>query len=310
MAASSLATETGAEPNLSFEAEGLRTQHPLLRTYDLLRSHSDQYRLLVDEPEGEGWVPLSAMLDLDTGELVRLVDQQAAHHKVKGRSAPAVLFFSEYAYVAIAMCAATYLGFQRFPLLPIDDVTVRYDEDSHIEGVAVKSYRFAALPNDPDAHHPDCVVAETPESLRDMLREQLIQHLEPLVLATHSATRAGKPGLWAIAQDYVASAFGWIGKTLGQQESGISESLLIAEPPSKLHRDKGFVHIEHCGQEYYMVDRLSCCLYYKAPEGHYCSSCPHRPMEERVDIHKNWLATLAQPAAALAEEALAEEGSA
>ncbi len=320
MAESNPATEAGAELKLSPEAEGLREQHPLLRTYDLLRSRSDHYRLLVDDPEGEGWVTLNAMLELDTGVLVRLVDQQAAHHKVKGRSASAVLFFSEYAYVAIAMCAATYLSFQRVPLLATGDVVVRYDEDSHIAGVAVRSYRFAALPGDPDANHPDCVVAATPDALRDRLREQLIAHLEPLVLAIHAATRAGKPALWAIAQDYAASAFSWIGKTLGEQQSGISESLLIAEPPSKLHRDKGFVHIEHCGQEYYMVDRLSCCLYYKSPEGHYCSSCPHRPMEERVDIIKNWLATLAQPESTQpestqpevnqAELALAEEGNA
>lgn len=295
MAASSLIDNGLTELAVSSEAEGLRAQHPLLGTYDSLRTENSQFALLVDNPEGEGWVRLDDVVDLGTGELVRLVDQVGAHNKMKGRSAPAVLFFGGYAYIAIAMCATTYLAYQRVPLLPLGDMTARFDAESDIQAIAVNSYRFAALPSDPAADHPDCLVVESPEALRDVLREHLIAHLEPLLLATHQATKAGKPAMWALAQDYVGSAFSWIGRTLGCQTEGIAESLAINGPPSKLHRDKGFVHIEHCGQEYYMVDRLSCCLYYKSPEGHYCSTCPHRPMDERIDMIKNWLATLAKP---------------
>lgn len=300
MAESSPTTETTIAATVSPEAEALREQHPLLVTYDTLRSSNSQFALLVDMPEGGGWVALDRVVDLETGELVRLVDQLGAHHKIKGRSAPAVYFFGEYVYIAIAMCAATYMAFQRVPLLELGDIAARYDEESHIQGISVKSYRFAALPGDPDVGHPDCVVVESPDALREVLREHLIAHFEPLLLATNQATKAGKPAMWALAQDYLALAFAWIGRTMGSQADGVAESLRITEPPSKLHRERGFIHIEHCGQEYYMIDRLSCCLYYKSPEGHYCSTCPHRPMEERVDMIKNWLETLAKPEEATA----------
>jgi hypothetical protein len=64
----------------------------------------------------------------------------------------------------------------------------------------------------------------------------------------------------------------------------------LAAKPSPLQRKRDFIHVEECGQNYEMVDRISCCLYFKAEGASYCSTCPHRPQEERVALIKSWLA--------------------
>jgi hypothetical protein len=284
------------EPGLPWaETTTQSVAHPLQESFDSLRTRNAQFKMLVDEPEGEGWIEMGWLLDPARPELLHLVDQLSAHHKIKGRSASGVHFFGDYTYVAIAMNAACFMAFQRVPLLDLADISARFNEESHIENVVVRSYRFAALPSDPAAGHPDCVVVETLDGLRDLMREHLIAHVEPFLNAVAKATRAGKPAMWATAGDYVAHAFGWIGKGLGSEIMGVQEATLLTTPPSKIQRNRGYVHVEHCGQEYYMVDRLSCCLWYKSPEGSYCSTCPLRPMEERVDLIKDWLATLAVP---------------
>jgi len=297
-----MAATSGSETSaLSTEALALRAAHPLLQSFDLLRDRNAQFKLLADEREGEGWTEMAWLLDPSRPDLLRLVDQLSAHHKIKGRSSSAIHFFGDYVYVAIAMNAACFMAFQRVPLLGFGDVCVRFNDESHIEGVMVHHYRFAALPTDPAAGHADCLVVESLDALRDLMREHLIAHVEPFINALNQGTRAGKPAMWATVGDYIAHAFGWIGKGLGSEAMGVQEATLLTTPPSKIHRDKGFVHVEHCGQEYYMVDRLSCCMWYKSPEGGYCSTCPLRPMEERIDLIKGWLATLAAPVDAPAD---------
>jgi hypothetical protein len=39
-----------------------------------------------------------------------------------------------------------------------------------------------------------------------------------------------------------------------------------------------------------MAERSSCCLYYKSEAAQYCTNCPHRPLEERIQLIKDWLA--------------------
>lgn len=294
------ATEVSA-PALSASALKLRAAHPLLETYDVLRTRNAQFAMLVDEPAGEEWIEMAWLLDPARPTLLQLVDQLAAHHRIKGRAASGLQFYSGYSYVAIAMIAACFMAFRRVPLLDLADVRACYEDEGHIEKVAVRNYRFAALSTDAAAGHADCTVFDTEDALRDCMRERIVAHLEPFLLAIHMATRTGKPALWATTGDSVAHAFGWIGKGLGSEAMGVREATLLTAPPSKIHRDKGFVHVEHCGQEYYMVDRGACCLWYKTPDGGYCSTCPLRPMEERVEMIKGWLETLAAPPAGTSE---------
>ncbi len=271
--------------------------HPLLASFDLLRARSSSFGALVDAPEGEGWVELAWLLDPARPELAGLIDGVGAGRKVRGRSIPGLNLFGGYVIVINALHAACYLLFQRVPLFDAADLSLRFSDGGDILGVAIRSYRFAALPADPAAGHADCTLLESADALRDQLRLQLVALLEPLVDAIHRVARTGKPAMWAMAGDYVAQGFGWIGREAGNQAAGVAEVVKLTTPPSKLQRTRGFVHIEHMGQEYDMVDRVSCCLWYKVPDGGYCSACPHRPMEERVQKIKLWLATVAAQSA-------------
>ncbi len=278
-------------------AEGSVSLPPLRRTFSFLREQSAQFGLLHEEPAGEGWLTLAELLVPTRPELARLAQAYGAEHKLPGRTAPALNVFGGYAYALVAIVAACYLAQKRVPLCEPDETSVRFDAEGHVNGLAFGSNRFAALDDDPDARHPDCEPFASPELLRDRLRAQLVTLVEPLGHAIHATAGVGKPALWAAAADSMAFAFSYVGKALGAEATGAAEATQIGTPGTILHRRKGFIPIEHCGLEHHLVDRVGCCLFYKAPEGRYCSSCPHRPLEERITLIKNWLETQSAHAA-------------
>jgi ferric iron reductase protein FhuF len=187
---------------------------------------------------------------------------------------------------------------RRVPNLSTDGVLMRFDESGDLAGFALRNRVFFALPDDPHADHRDCAVLASPDALRDRLREQFITHLMPLVDVISARSSVGRPGLWALAADYCASAFTWIGKMVGVEAGAADEARALAAAPSLLRRKRDYIFIKQGDMSYYLVDRISCCHYFKVPEGHYCSSCPHRPREERVGLIKEWMTRLASTSAA------------
>jgi ferric iron reductase protein FhuF len=96
----------------------------------------------------------------------------------------------------------------------------------------------------------------------------------------------GKPGLWALAADYTSYAFTTLSDMLGDESIGVEESRLFSATRSKLSVKRDFIPIQHVGTTHYLLDRTSCCLYYKVEGGGYCHSCPHRPLDERIELVK------------------------
>lgn len=275
------------------------TTHPLLATFERLRHLNEHMDTLKLAPAGAGWLSLATLLDASDGTLATLLGRMNVHFKSTNRRSSASLFFGDYAYALLALSAGCYLVDQRVPRLTAETVWVTFGEQGEMAGIALSDYGFAALEDDPAADHADCLVLPTLDALQDFLLAQATACLQPLTQAVRANSTLGIPAMWALAADYLASATTFVGRCLQQDAAALMVARQLAAKPSPLRRKRDFIHIEACGQSYELVDRISCCLYYQVEDGHYCSSCPHRPLDERVGMIQEWLTQLAaQPPSA------------
>jgi hypothetical protein len=263
--------------------------HPIersLKRLELLRDHG-QGLLMPDTDSQAGWLS-TAELMTESQQMEHLFQQLLSHYKSTKLRPPAMFWFGHYAYTIELITFACFVMEGRVPDLSTGQVWIRLGESTDIQNVAWKGRRFAALPDDPDASHADCIVLPTREALREYMREQLIAHLTPLVNALSAYSSLGKPGLWEIAAEYTAFAFVALGELLGDEAIGAKESQAFSATRARLSVRRSFISIEHIGTTHYLLDRVSCCLYYQVGDGQYCHSCPHRPVEERIELMKQY----------------------
>jgi hypothetical protein len=274
------------------------TIHPLIKTLEQVGALGGQMGTLKVAPESTfpenaEWVPLQSLLT-PTGEpLCALMRRVGSHFKVENRRVPASLFFGDYAFALMALACACYLVDRRVPQLTLESVWARFSETGDVEGMALSDYHFAALADDPAAGHEDCTVLPSTDALQAYLLEQASACLQPLTQAVRARSTLGIPAMWALAADYTASAATYVARLMNDEATGLEVARQLSARQSPLRRKRDFIHIEECGLSYEMVDRISCCLYFQVEGGHYCSSCPHRPPEERIDLIKKWLANSA-----------------
>jgi hypothetical protein len=273
--------------------------HPIegtLAKLALLRE--DGRGLFMAEPDSQpGWCSVA---DLATEHplMEDLFKGLLSHYQTTKLRPPAMFWFGHYAYNVELITFACFLVDGRVPDLSLNKLSIRFGKDMDIENLAWHGRSFAALTDDPDASHPDCIVLPTREALRKYMQKQLIANFTPMIESVSSYSTLGKPGLWEIAADYAAFAFAALGEIMGDESLGVRESRLFAEIKSKLSLRRQFISIEHIGSTHYMLERTSCCLYYQVKDGVYCHSCPHRPMDERIELVKKHMEEEAAQAAA------------
>jgi hypothetical protein len=273
--------------------------HPIegtLAKLALLREDG-QGLFMADTDSQTGWSSV-AELATEYPLMEDLFNGLLAHYQTTKLRPPAMFWFGHYAYNVELITFACFLVDGRVPDLSLNQLSIRFGKDMDIENLAWHGRSFAALPDDPYAAHPDCIVLPTREALRKYMQKQLLANFTPLIEAVSSYSSLGKPGLWEIAADYAAFAFAALGEILGDESLGVRESRLFAAIKSKLSLRRQFIPIEHIGSTHYMLERTSCCLYYEVKDGVYCHSCPHRPMDERIELVKKHMEGEAAQAAA------------
>jgi hypothetical protein len=178
---------------------------------------------------------------------------------------------------------AAFLTERRLPDLRAANVALRFDESGFATGLAFVGARFAALPDDPDAGHPDAMVLPSEDALLGELRVAIVEgQLSALIPALRGLrVRRGTRTLWRVAVDVCAEAFMSVGQDLGRESEALGCAGRLLGGPPPLCGPTNYFALEHGGESMITRVRNSCCLYYRVGDGP-CFTCPRVSNEERL----------------------------
>jgi hypothetical protein len=247
-------------------------------------------------PLESGWTAATDITQEASPALAQALEHQAHHYpKMDARTRGSYLVNS-YSWYVPTFAIAAYLSERRVPDFSADNLAVRVNKytwhagNESGEGERLEtrfmSGRFAALPDDPDANHPDAIILPDTDALREWLRVALEAHFTPLIERVYTATRLGRQAQWNLVADSCAALFLYIGQALGDEARGQVESLAFvkaADSPMK-NPKTGFVTLQYGDHCETFRARGGCCRYYTLEDGHKCSTCVLLKPAERDEI--------------------------
>ena len=232
----------------------------------------------------EGW-PMAADVVNDPTAVGSLLDQVLAIYGMDDRQIGAAFLVLGYFWSPMLAALACYSIDRRLPDLAPDAVAFNLSG-----GVRFTSPRFSALPDDPDAGHPNAEILPDRDALRDLLVHRLEQeHAKPLFATLRSVAPYGLNGMRANYVDRLVSAVIWISESLKDPEIARYEVPAFVSRMTEKRR-AGFIELQHEGRQGIYQIRSGCCLNYRLPDHEKCETCSLRPLEERLAIFRRLLA--------------------
>jgi hypothetical protein len=232
--------------------------------------------------EEQRWIP-ATMLAGDDAILEEVLDRLGRAYGTYHRAYVGTTLIRGYLWRLLAPAAAAFLTERRVPDPSAHNVALRFDGRGFADGLAFLSPAFAALPDDPDAGHPEAVVLPSEAELLAWTTGRLTQdHLPPLfaTLRRHRLRR-GTRAVRDMAVDVVAEAFMFVGKGLGRPEEGLRHGEAALSGATAHFGPTNYYVLEHDGGSGWSRVRNACCLYYKVGDGA-CFTCPRMTHEERL----------------------------
>lgn len=203
-------------------------------------------------------------------------------------------FIGEYAWYVPSAAVTALMAERRVPDLSLENVALRvstvqwqegdYSGESKRLDVRFLSGRFAALPDDPDAEHPDAVILPDETALREWLRSSIERHIAPLIEQIFVKTRLGRQAQWNLVADACAALFLGAGSLTSDQPRGEATGLAFVKAPGSPMKNPntGYFTLEYGGHCETYRARGGCCRYYTVSEnGEKCSTCVLVKQEER-----------------------------
>jgi hypothetical protein len=242
-----------------------------------------------------GWFQATALCDQGSILLNGALARQAKDHpQMEARTRGAYLIGNYSWYVPLAGVVA-YLAAARVPDFSPENValclrTYTWHEGEHsgeAERMDVRflNGRFACLPDDPAANHPDAIVLPDSDTLREWLRTRLEAHLTPLIERVFAQTRLSRGAQWCLVADSCAALFLHVGQALGDAARGQGEGLkFVKAPDSPMTNDKtSYISLQYLDHRETFRARGGCCRYYTVSETgeDYCTTCVLRKPEDR-----------------------------
>lgn len=237
--------------------------------------------------------PAIHLIQNDTTILHQALAKQATKHPTMDSRTQASYFIDGYSWYVPAVAIVTYLTEGRVPDFTLENIALRYqtytwhhdNRSGEAERIEVRflSGRFACLPDDPSADHPDATPVADSVSLLDWLRSQLENHFSPLIKRLHTVSKLGKNALWRLVADSCALQFLQFGKKTNQVDHMQVEGLAFiqGEQSPMNNPQTHYITLEHATYQETFRVRGGCCRYYTLPDAEYCTSCVLLKSEER-----------------------------
>lgn len=209
------------------------------------------------------WFDAGRLIDPSSGEMRRMVEAHAESRGMPVGRHAASLVFQRYCHRICAVAVAAWLRHDAHLNLRASNTVVRFQGGT-----------------------PDLIVLTALESVdghevEDLLATVVDGHLLPVAAALSAETGPGMGNLWG----NIAAGFAGAFRTLSHHHDVRETHRRAAEflgARSQLQRGGDFRLLDGPKGERLQYDRKSCCHWYAAPDGAYCSWCSRLCAEERT----------------------------
>jgi FhuF 2Fe-2S C-terminal domain/Ferric iron reductase FhuF-like transporter len=233
-------------------------------------------------PDEPGWLPADTLFSPESPQLRDVLGAMAASYSTTKRDVAASFVFHSYGWTVSCLAVGAYLTHGRLPDLCLSNVAVHLDEKGFVDRLALVSGRFWTTTSDPEAGHPDAMIAtdDTIDLLR--LRAELELHFEPVIDAVRAQAPFGKRAMWLSLADNSAWCLHEFSERLKLPGDRAEEIALFTQGPgSRLRGGTKLLVLDVNGEHHAFVERGSCCLSYRLPDAEKCNTCPLQKPEER-----------------------------
>jgi hypothetical protein len=189
-------------------------------------------------------------------------------------------------YADVARIAAfMFVRERRVPEMTPDAVGFLPYGDDEPTRAALRSSRFACLPDDPDAAHPDARPTRDLEALRAALVDTIDTFIAPAIEPMSRRMHLGAKALWGIAASAMLEPITEVAEAHGGAAAAVTEAEAVVELGGRLAlAPPTYETIAHASRVE-LVSRLGvCCRAYLWPKIAHekCDTCPIRSREDRI----------------------------
>jgi hypothetical protein len=239
----------------------------------------------VSDVNESGWSPASALFRADDARLRELVMGYGyarwgtTNNHVAG-SAFIIAYLTRFIYPMVGQ----YILSRRVPKVTLENLAF-HRTDGGIDATGLREPKFAVLPNDPAAGHPDAEVLHSEADLYRQLKEWAFKSNVEIVIG--SLCRS-VPASAKVSQNAVAASCAQALHRLYNHVEDKSPVIRDAETffgdrSSPIYRQISMEVIEHEGKSGFFARRAGCCLVWRTRgDNEYCSNCVLQPREEQT----------------------------
>jgi len=264
--------------------------HPLQETLGKVTQLSKYLKAGLGNTDDTAWLTPLTLLAADSPHWTTLLatTQQRLHTEAATIVSGSLL--QEYQWPLLASAIACFLVDRRVPDLQPANVQLRLglteNADDQRERLTYRTGRFAALPDDPAADHPDAEIVPDLAALRDYLRTGIETHMGWVIQQVSRQTHCKERGLWLFVADRCAGTLVWLMQEQDQQPGCADiaaeiNALIRADGSPLANKKVGLFELSYQKQTHIYLNRATCCYWYKTDGGDYCTTCPHRTKEDR-----------------------------
>lgn len=271
--------------------------HPLLATLAHLPvayDGSGEPSVRLGPPSSTGaWFSAHGLLGRQSGLIDDAMAEIGAADNAEKRDVQAAYYFGAYAWFILGAALTPYLIAKRVPDISPANVWGT-TTSGRLSRIALRHGRFACLPDDPAASHPDATVVADADALLTHCRTEVEARLGAMIgMMRVRRIPWGPRAMWAMVSDYaIEIAIDTLGPAATDEALTQIISPLVQNDASPMEARSWFYQVDGNRQSAFFCDRNGCCLTYKISGTEKCGSCPLRPKTERIELMRDYLNSL------------------
>lgn len=272
-------------------AEPATPESPLEQTYARVREGNPYLQVLIGPQPDRETIALATFLAADALARGTHFAAMAAQYKTDDAEVLVRSYLGSFVWLLASITVGPYFVDRRIPVLELETLQVAISASGAPEAIILPDQRFWCLPDDPAADHADAVPITDHETLSALLRDNLVQFCGSLIAILRPRARIGTRALWIAAAESCAGIL--IDALPRDTTIAAAEAALqafVSQPDIPLRARPEVIMLRSGKQQRLALLGSDCCVNFRIPGEEYCSTCPHRPREERIDVLQTWLA--------------------